>query len=80
MSDIRPWLSEWLSNRNLNVDLAADDNFFDKGALDSFGVIELIEDIEDKFDIIFDETDFQDRRFPTIGGLSELIAEKSQDA
>ena len=53
-----------------------DKNIFEIGLIDSLGVILLIEDIETHFEIRFDEIDFQDRRFPTINGLSEIIKER----
>ena len=50
-------------------------NFFEAGLVDSFGVIELVSAIEEKYGIQFSETHFQERRFSTIGGLSEIMSE-----
>ena len=53
-----------------------DENYFDAGAIDSFGVIELIEAVEDRFKIAFRQHDFQDRRFATVAGLAEIVHER----
>jgi len=73
------WLVDWFEQRGpvpgntpeekLQVD------YFESGLIDSFGVIELITEVEQYFKISFEERHFQERRFPIIGGLSELIAE-----
>lgn len=70
------WLRSWFAAREPDVELARDESYFEAGVIDSFGTIELIEDIETQFGICFDERDFQDRRFATLGGLSALILEK----
>ena len=70
------WLKEWFAQRAPDVKLREQDNFFNEGAIDSFGIIELIEEVETKFSIRFSEQDFQNRGFPTIEGLARIISEK----
>jgi acyl carrier protein len=69
---IETWLQEWFAARGAT--LARDQNYFDANAIDSFGVIEMIEAIEDHFKVKFRQHDFQDRRFATIAGLAEIIS------
>lgn len=76
MADYSTWLFEWFRKRAPQVELAPDDNYFNAGAIDSFGVIELIEDMEQAFAIRFSQGDFQDRRFSSVAGLTALLAEK----
>lgn len=57
------------SEEKLKVD------FFAAKLIDSLGVIEIITEIEEELEIRFTETDFQDRRFSTIGGLGEIVLE-----
>lgn len=73
---VEDWLRDWFAEREPDIELGGDENYFDAGVIDSFGTIELIEEIETRFDIRFDERDFQDRRFATLGGLAEVILEK----
>ena len=70
------WLKHWFSVRAPDIALAPDENFFERQAIDSFGVIELIEETEAHFGFRFIDRDFQDRRFPTIAGLASLIEER----
>ena len=48
-------------------------DYFESEFIDSFGVIQLVEDTEQHFKLRFDERDFQDRRFSTVVGLAEII-------
>jgi D-alanine--poly(phosphoribitol) ligase subunit 2 len=72
------WLGAWFSDRAPQRDLAPTENYFEAEVIDSFAVIELIEAIETHFNCRFDDTDFQDRRFTSVAGLAEIIAEKTR--
>ena len=70
------WIKEFFSrNRDLPENVE-EINYFEAGLIDSFGVIELVENIETEFGIEFTQADFQDRRFSSIAGLAQLITEK----
>ena len=71
---IAAWLEAWFRARGPVPDDLATANVFTAGVIDSFGVIELIEAAEARFGMRFSEAHFQDRRFPTIPGLAEIIA------
>lgn len=79
MEDVAHWLLDWFKRRSPVPGEDAEQqirlNYYDEGLIDSFGVIELINEIEEHFGIEFSEDNFQDRRFPTIEGLSNLIIE-----
>ncbi len=79
-SDIQAWLVEWVKERNPDVEPSPRENYYDAGLVDSFGIIELIEEIEHTFDIMFDDDDFTLREFRTIEGLSRLIHQKQAAA
>ena len=73
------WLVEWFARQ---AQLDAEEvramraqNYFDRGLVDSFGVIEMISELQDHFGIHLTEDLFQDRRFATIDGLGEIIDE-----
>ena len=76
MGDFSDWLFDWFAHNAPQVQLSAEDNYFEAGAIDSFGVIELIEDMEKAFEVRFSEYDFQDRRFSSISGLGAILAGK----
>lgn len=74
--EIEKWLLEWFKNKGVSFDSKLDYsnlNYFEVGWIDSLGVIELICAIEEYYGINFTEQHFQDRRFSTVGGLSEII-------
>lgn len=79
MSTCKEWLISWFEN-NANVDRETleqnlDVNYLDAGYIDSFVFISLIGDIEDEFEIDFDNEQFIDRNFATINGLVEILDE-----
>lgn len=73
------WLYEYFSAKGeipgetKEEQFAAD--YFDADLIDSFGVIELVSEIELKFDIEFKPEQMQDERFRTISGLAQIINE-----
>ena len=78
MSSTQDWVVEFFSRKN---DLSKDENtsevnYFDEKFIDSFGVIELVGEVEEKHQITLPSDAFQDRRFFTIGGLAEIIDEQ----
>ena len=74
LSTTEAWLQGWFAKRGAK--LSREQNFFEAEAIDSFGVIELIEAVETQFAMSFDQRDFQDRRFATIAGLAEIVNER----
>ncbi len=74
------WLRQWLGTRAAGLVLSSDDNFFEKAAIDSFDAITLIEEAEQAFAIRFRQTDFQERRFATIRGFAQIVAERQKPA
>jgi acyl carrier protein len=75
------WLLEWFSDRRKTSREAKNEilniNYFDAGLLTSLEVIEFVTEIEEKFAVRFSEADFQDSRFVTMSGLSDLILERA---
>ncbi len=78
--EVKKWLIEWFHN-NSSVDTEkisemASENYFTVGLVDSFGFINLLSDIEEKFGATFSNDDFLDRSFATLDGLSKMIIKK----
>ena len=71
------WLIGWFKKRNEGVTIAPDTNYIDDGLVDSFGIIELIEEIEGYYKIKFNESIFEDNNIFTIKGLAKIIKNKS---
>ena len=76
MMKIQDWLTTWFAERSDGSAPKPEDNFFEAEVIDSFEIITLIEEIEETYLIQFTNEDFQDRRFSSIKGLSEIVKEK----
>lgn len=50
--------------------------YLEAGVLDSLGLIDLVTEIESRFGIRFENEDFEDDRFRTVGGLIDMIESK----
>lgn len=77
MHDYQTWLINWFARHAPHITLSPKDNFFSAGTIDSLGVIELIEEMEQTFSVRFSQDDFQDQRFSSVDGLVEMLKEKS---
>ena len=79
--ETRAWLLEWFKKQEspatVELEPGADANYFEAEWIDSFGVLELIAEVESKYGIEFGPDHFQDRRFSTVDGLTEIIGELS---
>ena len=74
ISHIQKWL---VDTYRLTVDI--NDRYIDSGLIDSFDIINLVIFIESTYNIKFSSDNFQDSRFFTINGLSELVLDKIPD-
>ena len=72
-SDIRDTLQHIEALSGIAAQLSDDDNLFDKG-LDSFGSVQLMLALEDKFNIEFPDHLLNRRSFSTIGIIRETVA------
>ncbi len=75
-ASVETWLNDWLGQRSPGLALGPDDNYFEKAAIDSFEAIVLIEEAEQAFSIRFRQIDFQERRFATVKGFGQIVAER----
>ena len=48
-------------------------NYLEVGLLDSFGIVKLIRDIEERFSIRFNHQQMTSNEFRTVGGLITLV-------
>ena len=76
---VEVWLVTWFQKRNSGTKINIEDDYYCSHLIDSFGIIELIGELEKKFDIYFDDDEFQKLEFRTIVGLSEIVRRKRQD-
>lgn len=60
--DIVGWIQTWVRERrnDPSVVMTEETDLYKSGLLDSLGIIELIESLEDEFDLMFTEEQMQD--------------------
>ena len=58
-------------------DLGNDDSFLDQGIIDSTGVLELVEWLEDTFDIVVDDDELIPENLDSVNQLAAFIAGKA---
>ena len=75
ITHIQKW---FIDQHRLTID--ENDRYIDSGLINSFEILSLVLFIESSYNISFLPDDFQDSRFFTVKGLSELILEKISDA
>jgi len=78
--DYKNWIIEWFNkNSHIEKDVIKNnitENYLEKGWVDSLNFITFINDIENEFNIRFSNDEFQNRKFSTITGLTEIIEVK----
>lgn len=77
MNDVKKWLVDYIAancgQATAEIMENLDENYFLAGYIDSFQFINMVSDIEEKFDIEFANEQFEDRSFSTINGLARII-------
>jgi len=58
-------------------DLGNDDSFLEQGVIDSTGVLELVEWLEDTFDIAVDDEELIPENLDSVNQLAAFIAKKT---
>ena len=59
-------------------DLQNDSSFLDRGIIDSTGVLELVEWLEDEFGLTIDDEELIPENLDSVNNLSDFIARKSK--
>ena len=80
MGDVKSWVIEWFAKntglREEEIEGKAQENYFEKGWIDSSKFISLVSEIEETFSISFSNGEFQNTSFATIEGLISTIKDK----
>lgn len=73
------WVLEWFKKNgnlpNLSEEQVVVENYVDRGWIDSVGIIDLIMEAEESFEVQFSQEHFDDARFLRIGGFAEIVDE-----
>ncbi len=74
--DVSSWIVDWFSSRgklHCGAREALGIDYLQSGLLTSLEIVEFVSEIENRFGIQFSETEMQDPRFSTIGGIADLV-------
>lgn len=64
---------EILNDLRPEFDFKESKNFIEDGLLDSFDIVTLVSEIEEKFDIMIDALDIVPEKFESVDAIAELI-------
>ncbi len=76
--EIEQWILTWFESRNPGVPIEPDVDFYSARLIDSFGIIELIDEAEEHFSLQFLDSDFQKPEFRTVSGMARTIKARMQ--
>ena len=78
--ETKEWIVDWfVKNSNVSTVLIRknfEENYLENGWIDSLKFVSFITELEDKFKIKFSNEEFQNTKFSTVEGLSQIIEEK----
>ena len=77
-TDIEYSIINWVKKRNPNVEVNNKSDLHTDGLIDSFGVFELVHELENRFSFLFTDDDFQHPYFRTINGIAQLIINRKK--
>ena len=71
-------ISQYIQKQYDLQDLKENDYLFTTGVIDSFGIVELISDLERDFSVRFEADDLKKENLETVSAIAKLIAAKKQ--
>ena len=77
LASIQGWIQDWIANRRPgeSIQLDANTDLYQSGLLDSLGIIELIESLEDHYQFVFTDAEMQ-AGLTNIADLEGIIRNK----
>lgn len=74
------WVIDWFEKHSSegadSIEESPNTNYMEQGLIDSFGFVQMLSDIDDEYDILFQNDDFQNPDFMNIEGLAKMIDER----
>jgi methoxymalonate biosynthesis acyl carrier protein len=74
VAEIRGWLQE---NVTGNRDVSEDEPLIEKGVLTSLQTVELVMFMEDRFDIVVEDEELNEKTFASVGTIADLVTSKT---
>ena len=70
---------EILNDLRPEFDFRESKNFIEDGLLDSFDIVTLVSELEEKFDIMIDALDIVPEKFESVEAIAELIKKNGEN-
>ncbi len=77
--EVRKFLEDNLLYLHPDVDLKDSDDFLELRVVDSLGFVELVEVVQDRFDVAVDDIEITEQNFGSIDGIVDFVRRKRQD-
>lgn len=71
-------VAQYIKDKYNLDELKAEDYLFTSGVIDSFGIVELISDLENLYSIRFNSDDLKKENLETVNAIARLIETKKQ--
>ncbi|MBO6223818.1 MAG: hypothetical protein J6N56_08605 [Bacteroidales bacterium] len=78
----KEWLIDWFSRHSaMSAEVLEEKskvNYMEEGFIDSFSFVQMLSDIDDEYDILFENEDFVNPLFTNIDGLAQMIDQRKR--
>ena len=72
------YLRENCLPRNIEIEYGNDDNLFDRGIIDSAGLLAFVSYVEQEFGLVIPDEDLLPENFSSIASISDYIRQRTQ--
>ena len=80
MENYMKGIFSFLQKRNSELSYEPDDHIIRTGIIDSFGIMQLVEHLEEKYKFEFGDSDLTEENFKSIRSIAQLISDKQTSA
>ena len=77
--EMRGFITENFLYLHPEIELADNDEFLKLGVIDSLGFVELVEVVQERFDVSVADVEVTEENFGSIDGIVEFIGRKRQE-
>jgi acyl carrier protein len=75
-TDMRSFLEENFLYMHPGVELKDGDDFLALGIIDSLGFVELVEEVQSRFELTIDDVEITEENFGSIDAIAQFVAAK----
>jgi acyl carrier protein len=75
-ADMRSFLEENFLYMHPGVELKDGDDFLALGIIDSLGFVELVEEVQSRFELTIDDVEITEENFGSIDAIAQFVAAK----